>query len=459
MKSRKFKLRSSLLVVLTFLLVLTACSGGGGNTATNNTDNPPAKTEEKKTDPAPTPTPTPEPEKKDPVTLKLHTWFVGPNQALFDKFHEMYPWITIEPVTKINGGIIKNIVAGEESDLLFLDNGLVEWMSGDLLEELTPYVQKDERIKNAKTVPGFLEAFQVGGKQYTIPYSDIPMWVVVNKDLLKKSGQEMPSNDWTYDQFLEMAKKATNPSANEWGGIGVAGDIAMIMPIANGNAANYRLMSEDMTTNLVNTPGVIADLKWAQELITKWHIQPTPEEAKSLGFDQDGAFYKGNFLFMIGADWYLPGLKENAKFEWDVLPMPKGKVTQATVHQAGAIAIPKASKHKEEAFMYISFLFSDEAQKVMIENGSGAFVRTPELDSYYDQVEVWKGKNVEAIKMNANMPVFSRDSAITEFQYLMDGVIGRVNTALVKGGDFNEIAPFVEKYNKNAAAARAQLGW
>lgn len=455
MKSRKTKLRSSLLTVLTFLLVLTACSGGGGgNSATEKPKDPPMQTEEKKLDPTPS-----QPKNKDPVTLKLHTWFVGPNQALFDKFHEMYPWITIEPVTKINGGIIKNIVAGEESDLVFLDNGLVEWMSGDLLEDLTPYVQKDERIKNAKTVPGFLEAFQTGGKQYTIPYSDIPMWVVVNKDLLKKSGQEMPSNDWTYDQMLEMAKKATNPSANEWGGIGLSGDLSQIMPIANGNAANYRLMNEDMTQSVANSPGVLADLKWVQELTTKWHIQPTPEEAKSLGFDQDGAFYKGNFLFMIGADWYLPGLKENTSFEWDVLPMPKGKVTQATVHQAGAIAIPKASKHKEEAFMYISFLFSEEAQKTMIENGSGAFVRTPELDSYYDQVDVWKGKNVEAIKMNGNMPVFSRDPAITEFSYLRDGVLGRITTKLAKGGDFNEIIPFVEKYNTNAAAARKALGW
>ncbi|MFD0616656.1 extracellular solute-binding protein [Paenibacillus sp. GCM10027629] len=456
MKSRHSKLRSSLLVILTFFLVLTACSGGG-NSATDTPKDQPAKAGEKQPDPAPTSTP--EPEKKDPVTLKLHTWFVGPNQALFDKFHEMYPWITIEPITKINGGIIKNIVAGEESDLVFLDNGLVEWMSGDLLEDLKPYVEKDERIKNAATVPGFLEAFQTGGKQYTIPYSDIPMWVVVNKDLLKKSGQEMPSNDWTYDQFLEMAKKATNPSANEWGGIGLSGDLSQIMPIANGNAANYRLMNEDMTQSVANSPGVLADLKWVQELTTKWHIQPTQEEAKSLGFDQDGAFYKGNFLFMIGADWYLPGLKENAKFEWDVLPMPKGKVTQATVHQAGAIAIPKGSKHKEEAFMYISFLFSEEAQKTMIENGSGAFVRTPALDSYYDQVEMWKGKNVEAIKMNGNMPVFSRDPAITEFSYLMDGVLGRIQTKLAKGGDFNEIIPFVEKYNTNAAAARKALGW
>lgn len=420
-------------------------SNGDGNDATNETTINDAEPEEE----------------KEPVTLTLHTWFVGPNQALFDKFHEMYPWITIEANTNINEAVINNIIAGEESDLVFLDAGLSQWMSGDLLEELTPYIEQDERIQNANLVEGFLESFQTGGKQYTVPYSDIPMWIVINKDLMEKYGMEMPSNDWTYEDMLEMAKKATNPAAGDWGMIGMTGELAQILTMANGSADNYRYMNEENTQSLLDTPAVMEDLKWVQELSTRWHVRPNSEEMAQYGFEGDPGttFLKGNFLFMIGADWYLPGLNENASFEWDVLPMPRGKERQATVHQAGPIAIPKASKHKEEAFMYISFLFSDEAQKLMIENGSNAFVINDTLNSYYDQVDMWQGKNVEAIRMAQNMCCFSKDPTIVDFTDYVWGPIAKLDPMLLDGGNLDEVIPHVEAYNKKAIESREALGW
>lgn len=450
-KFRRFTLLSSV-ALLSMLPVITACTKSATDPGTSASPAASAAPQQATASPAP--------EKRDPVTLTVLTWFVGPNQALFDKFTEKYPWIKIEANTKINGGIIKNVIAGDKADLVFLDNGLSEWMSGDLLEDLTPYVQKDTRIQSANKISNFLESFQTGGKQWTIPYSDIPMWIVVNKDLLKKYGMTMPKNDWTYNDFLEMAKKATNTAANDWGMIGMGDEFTSILSMANGSSQSYRYMNKDSSQSLANTPQVLEDLKWSQELTTKWHVQPNSEEAKKLGLPADAgeAFLKGNFLFMLGADWYLEGLKK-ASFEWDVLPMPKGKVQQATIHQAGPIAIPKASKHKEEAFLYISFLFELEAQKKMIENGSNAFVKDPVLDKYYEEVPMWKGKNVEAIKMGANMCCFSTDPRITELGELVGKVNGPIAKMIRDGGNFSTIIPAVEAYNKKAAETRKALGW
>lgn len=441
-------------VLLCFLTILPACS--------NNNDPKPTSEATKTPDtstPAPTEAATPEPEKRDPVTLTVLTWFVGPNQALFDEFTKMYPWITIEANTNINGGIINNVIAGDKADLVFLDNGLSEWMSGDLLEDLTPYIEKDQRIQNADKVANLLESFQTGGKQWTVPYSDIPMWIVVNEELMNKYGMTMPGNDWTYDDLLEMAKKATNAANNDWGGIGLH-QLADIMTMANGSAANWRYMNEDLTASVVNTPAVMDDLKWIQELSTKWNVHPNSEQMKANGIPADPAeaFLNGNILFMIGADWYLEALNK-ASFEWDVLPMPMGKEKQATIHQAGAISIPKASEHKEEAFLYISFLFDVAAQKKMIENGSGNFVKHPELDGYYDQVDIWKGKNVEGVKQNSDMCCFSSDPRTVELGTLAGNVNGPLAKLLLDGGDLSTIIPHVESYNTKAAETRKALGW
>jgi ABC-type glycerol-3-phosphate transport system substrate-binding protein len=169
-------------------------------------------------------------------------------------------------------------------------------------------------------------------------------------------------------------------------------------------------------------------------------------------------FMQGNSLFTLGADWNLEGLK-NANFEWDVLPMPVGKAQQATVHQAGAIGIPKASKYKEEAFLYISFLFDLEAQKTMIENGSGAWVKDKSLYDYYAEVPMWQGKNVDAIRMNSEMCCFSRDPSVADLVTLVDTVNGPVASMITKGGDFSTRIPAVEAYNLKAAETRKALGW
>lgn len=451
-KIRSISLLGSTLLLSIFPL-LSACSSNKGP----DPGSPAGPTSEQTASPTDsTQTTTPH----DPVTLKVLTWFVGPNQKLFDKFHEKYPWITIEANTKINGGIIKNVIAGDEADLLFLDNGLSEWMSGDLLEELTPYVKKDSRIQNANKTPNLLESFQTGGKQWTIPYSDIPMFIVVNTDLMKKYGMEMPSNNWTYNDMLEMAKKATNSSANDWGMVGMTDEFTNILSMANGSSVNYRYMDKDSAQSLANTPQVMDDLKWSQELTTRWHVRPSDDEMKNMGMPSDPgeAFLKGNFLFMLGADWYLEGLQK-ANFNWDILPMPKGTKQQATVHQAGLIAIPKSSKHKEEAFLYISFLFDVEAQKVMIENGDNAFVKDPELDKYYDQVPVWKGKNVEAMKMSANMCCYSSDARTVNLGTLVGNINGPIAKMIANGGDFSTLIPKIEDYNKKAIETRKALGW
>ncbi|MDF2652814.1 MAG: hypothetical protein K0Q73_8619 [Paenibacillus sp.] len=449
--SRKFAIISTVILLLAFLPILAACSGGDSNKPSSPTVSPTGSAST-----AATPTPA----KKDPVTLTVLTWNAGPFQKLFDKFHEKYPWITIQANTKINGGIIKNVIAGDAADLVFLDNGLSEWMSGDLLEDLTPYIKKDQRIQSAKKVDNLLESFATGGKQWTVPFSDIPMWIIVNKDLMKKYGMTMPKNDWTYDDFLTMAKKATNTAANDWGMIGMGDEFTSILTMANGSADNYRYMNKDSSQSVAHTPAVLEDLKWSQDLSNKWHVQPNNAEAKQLGFAgvAEEAFIKGNFLFMLGADWMLETVQK-AKFEWDVLPMPKGKKQQATIHQAGPIAIPKASKHKEEAFLYISFLFDIEAQKTMIETGSSAFVQDPVLENYFGEVPLWKGKNVDALKLSAKMCCFSSDPRTVNLGDLVGKVNGPIAKMILDGGNFSTLIPAIEAYNTKALETRKTLGW
>jgi len=452
--------------MLIAVLVLSAC-GKSEDGAKDGDKKEPTQEQgkESQTPDEPKPNDT-KPEEHEPVTLKLLLWFVGDYQKLIDKFHEKYPWITIEPLPV--GGDDKMIekqaalqAAGDSADLTWIQD-LGNWTKDGLLEDLAPFIAADQTIQNADVAPGFTDAFKTGDNIYATPFSKISEWILVNKDLLQKKGLEMPSNDWTYDEFLDLAKKATDPAAGEYGIANDAlfmGQFKWSVPVANGNADNLVYMNADLTQSLANNPAVIDDLRWLQDLTFKHHVIPTPEEAGKNGWNGDAAFMAGKALFALGADWSLPGIRDNAKFNWDVLPMPKGKARQITTQIQGPTGILAASKHKEDAFKWISFQYELETQKLMLDNGSNTFVNYPELDKYIEEVPYWKGKNVEAVKIsnklccalpNASIPVW--------IQYLgeVDNVVGSI---IYNGGDLSSVIPAVDKWNKDTVKAREELGW
>ncbi|KAG2854427.1 hypothetical protein PC115_g25927, partial [Phytophthora cactorum] len=152
--------------------------------------------------------------------------------------------------------------------------------------------------------------------------------------------------------------------------------------IADGYAANHQYMNEDMTQSLLSTPEIMNEVKWFQELVTKDGSMQSNAAAEADG-NVTKDFINGKTGFAIGGDWVLPTLKEKAPFQWDVLPFPKGKVSQPGYSIYGPLAMLAGSKQKEAAFLWLSFQFTPEAQKWKIDQGANASVNDSEITAYY----------------------------------------------------------------------------
>jgi ABC-type glycerol-3-phosphate transport system substrate-binding protein len=443
-----------LTIVLMFSVILSACSGnnGGSNTPskTNEATDPPATTDNQ---------PAPE-EKHDPVTLKLISWSDSYTE-LYKKFNEKYPWITIEQVP-VNSQPIMEIIAtleaaGTPADLTWIDSDLITFDQAGLVEDLTPYIDKDPTFQDVQLPEGFFDTMTYKDKKLAVPFVDVPMWILVNKDLLAKHGVEMPANDWTYDDFREVAKKITDPEAGEYG-LTTQPEFQMRVlstkAIADGHAANIHYMNEDLTQSLLNTPDVMNDVRWLSDFVWKDGSMQSNAKAAEQG-DVTREFINGKTGFAIGGDWVLPGLKKDAKFEWDVLPFPRGKVSQPGYSIYGPLSLLSGSKHKEEAFLWISFQFSKEAQKWKIDQGANASVIDPELTAYYDQTPMWEGKNKEAVKIakeNAKIQPGVTIPAWSEYNW--NNIL---NEIIFDGADINKLIPETEKWNKRTLEVRESL--
>jgi multiple sugar transport system substrate-binding protein len=82
----------------------------------------------------------------------------------------------------------------------------------------------------------------------------------------------------------------------------------------------------------------------------------------------------------------VPGYAE-AKFKWDVAPMPKGPAGQATSVNSAGFVVGKASKNPDAAFEFLKYVLSEPAQKRLAELGFACPVlkSVAESDSFLKQ--------------------------------------------------------------------------
>ena len=66
--------------------------------------------------------------------------------------------------------------------------------------------------------------------------------------------------------------------------------------------------------------------------------------------------------------WAIPGYSD-AKFKWDIAPMPKGPAGQATSVNSAGFVVGKASKNPDAAFEFLKYVLSKPAQTRLAQLG------------------------------------------------------------------------------------------
>ena len=95
----------------------------------------------------------------------------------------------------------------------------------NLLADISAYLAADKDIKLADYFESATKDYNVAGKQYGLPREATTSNLVYNKELFQKNGVALPDDSWTWDTFLDAAKKMTKGEGTQatWGTAGFAG--------------------------------------------------------------------------------------------------------------------------------------------------------------------------------------------------------------------------------------------
>lgn len=258
-------------------------------------------------------------------------------------------------------------------DVLFINNlYLPVYANAGVLEDLsTSGIVRREYYEKA------LNALSWKGKLYAVPRDVSNLVIYYNKDIFDKAGVPYPKSDWTFDKFLQTAQSLTK--SPQIFGISFEEDLLFYLPYLMSEGGG--VLSDDLTKNILETDESQKGLKFYSDLRKKYHAAPLKSESASATMGQ--MFLQGRLAMHLSGRWLVPKYREEAKFDWDIAPFPKGSAGSIVPLDASGWAVSKSSKHKKEALLFIKYLSSNENIEKMAQSGLIVPARIDAANSKY----------------------------------------------------------------------------
>ena len=200
--------------------------------------------------------------------------------------------------------------------------------------------------------PKYLKTYTYDGKTYSVPFSSSARGLIINNDMFKAAGIVDENGNAkapeTWDEFVAVAKKLTNPEKNQYGivfpmkwGTWVASDITSPAFSSIGYESYNPATGKYDFTSYKPMLEVIMQIKKDGSYL------PGAE-----GLDNDPArarFAEGNIGMKFGFSWDVGVFNDQfpAKMDWSVVPYPvfdKDNKYSQIISVNGGMAINKKSK-------------------------------------------------------------------------------------------------------------------
>lgn len=332
----------------------------------------------------------------EPVTLTIMATLdpaILEKMGLEKELKAKYPHISLKFIRIIAPDLTfeKALGTGEKPDLVCCSIASVgEFMDLGLLSDMTPLIKK-HNFDLTRLRPGMeavIRSYSEKGEFTTMPFYMSNNVIYYNKGIFDLFGLPYPKDGMTWSDVSELNKKLTRFD----NGVQYRGFQFNQQNMTYKNQMALPFVDPKTKKAIVNTD------QWAQWMKTMADFSfvdgNKPGSAQNLFLkDQTLAMYTGATLLTLLPDAMKSGLN------WDVVSLPDfdGMKGAGTQMNAPYFAIPPTSKHKDEAFQFLSVLLSEEVQTNLSAIGSVPVIRSDKaekaLGSAYPE---YKDKNLQA---------------------------------------------------------------
>jgi multiple sugar transport system substrate-binding protein len=355
-------------------------------------------------------------ENETPKRVHLKYWCSANPQEielakkLTEKWNELHPDIQVEvqplPAGQSSEEILLAAIAGGTTPDVCSNiwpGAIAEYVKAGGLVRLDEFEDFDSVISARKIPRDLLESFRSSdGHFYQFPWKTNPILLLYNVKIFKEAGVEKPPV--TYSEFFSVCEKIKNLK------IGVYPGYTDTRPIwwqrffdfyplyisASGGKTFFK--NGELKIDTASAEKVFNFFKTCFERnyfpITNFQVDP---------------FLTGKIAMRFTGPWTISYLERNKPldFEYSFAPVPVPDDYRGEVYTYGDpknIAIFSSTKHKKEAWEFVKFLISEEADLLLLEICNQLPIRG-------DLLENQKFENY--FNRNQRMKMFARQSAFT----------------------------------------------
>jgi multiple sugar transport system substrate-binding protein len=413
-----FKTLSLFVTVLMLLSLAAGCSTSPQASATTVPSAAPTATTQPTSTATVAATATPTPQQTtaapaEPVTLSFVYWADGTQKQLVEAAISQYEKsnanITINAEVLPSTGEFAGIIASRKAsgtlpDVSYMGEGdVVKYNEMGILADMSSLFSGD----NATSKLDCITIRDKSGKIIGVGLSNQLELLYYNKKLFDAAGISYPptkvENAWTWDQFVDAAKKLTKDSsgknATEAGfkpkmiktyGIGLSATMAFHhfwALYSNGGG----VVSADGSQFLWDKPESAQAFQDFADLINVDHVANAATNTWWTGFGNVSAVDAGGCAMMFNGSWDLaniPTCSDPSNIGVAVLPKFK---TAVTMNCGAPIVAYNTSKHIDEALKFAGYMLNPANNLPLLQ--SGAWL--PNESSWYtdaDKVSQWTAK-------------------------------------------------------------------
>lgn len=313
-------------------------------------------------------------------SLRFSYWGSIDDKRMWDEIIEQFE--SAEPDWKIHGEWLPLYGYATKLDQQFVAEGAPDI----ILFQDEPFPQRageqfaglDEFLANDSTARRMLEdcwptaraSFLHNGSLRGFPIMGGNVLIFCNLDAFDRAAKargeaiDLPANDWTLDDFVELAIKLTV----DFDGDGRTDQFGFMqpqwvyyLPFIWSHGAT--LLDESLTRWTFTGPEAIASLSMFADLRHRWHVTPLPSEYAGQNFDT--AFLSGRVAMCINGPWFEQFLMQTGlKLRHCVAPIPRGPGGSATRVTWDALCVYSKipARKREAAWRFLNTALSDDAQ-------------------------------------------------------------------------------------------------
>ena len=266
---------------------------------------------------------------------------------------------------------------GTMPDVFWMHSNTVQkYMENDILLDLTDYVAKDSSIDMSKYYEGVVELYtrKSDGKTFALPKDHDTIALLYNKAIFDKYGVSYPTEEWTWEDMYEAAKKITEESKGEVYG--------MAMNTSNNQDGWYNLIysygGKVITDDHKGTTIGSAESKAGMEMMRKLLSVGAPQSVVA-ETGTDSLFMSSKCAMITQGSWMINTFykaENHADYYWSLLPYAdlngNGKCEKeerwSAYNGLGWAACAK-TKNPDACYSLIAYLCSEAGQKKQAELG------------------------------------------------------------------------------------------